>query len=467
MGRPAIRSRLPGRTANPARPGGWPLVAVIAITSFIGTFDVTGVNVVLPQMASELHVDAAAVQWVSLGYLLPIAALALPAGRWLDTVGRRPALLLIVAGFAVSAAAAGASPDLPVLIAARALQGVFGAGLFAVASIVAFHALPVADRRRGIGVLSAAGAAGGVAGPAVGALIAQTWGWPWIFWLALPLLVGQLPALARLLPRDLPLKPPSASLLVEGVLIGCATSAVLLGLTFTASGSTLWLLLILGAVPFGALWYRLHPTSPILGLLRRPGFALAANSRALLAAVLLSVQYLLAFLAEGRIHLTTAQTGEALLALPAATVVSALVAGRLPASHRPARLAAVGFAVITVGTLSALTVSQLAGIVCAALLIGIGQGITNTSTTHYAMSIAGDGNPASTGAALSLLWNLGSTIGPACVSAVWGGLGYTRGAMSAAFVVAGVFALAGGVMILLASRAVDGGAGSRRPAAPR
>jgi MFS family permease len=145
--------------------------------------------------------------------------------------------------------------------------------------------------------------------------------------------------------------------------------------------------------------------------------------------------------------------------------VSALVAGRLPASHRPVRLAAVGFAVITVGTLSALTVSQLAGIVCAALLIGIGQGITNTSTTHYAMSIAGDGNPASTGAALSLLWNLGSTIGPACVSAVWGGLGYTVAAMNAAFVVAGVFALAGGVMILLASRAAEGP--GRRAPVPR
>lgn len=456
-----------GSRPKPARRGGWPLVAVIAITSFIGTFDVTGVNVVLPQMASELHVDAAAVQWVSLGYLLPIAALALPAGRWLDTVGRRPALMLIVAGFAVSAAAAGASPDLPVLIAARALQGVFGAGLFAVASIVAFHALPVADRRRGIGVLSAAGAAGGVAGPAVGALIAQAWGWPWIFWLAVPLLVGQLPALARLLPRDLPLTAPSASLLVEGVLIGCATSAVLLGLTFTASGSKLWLLLIPGALPFAALWYRLHPTSPIIGLLARPGFALAAHSRALLAAVLLSAQYLLAFLAERTIHLTTAQTGEALLALPAATVVSALVAGRLPASIRPARLAALGFVVIAVGTLFASTVSQLAGIVCAALLIGIGQGISNTSTTHYAMSIAGDGNPASTGAALSLLWNLGSTIGPACVSAVWGGLGYTRAAMSAAFVVAAAFALAGGVMILLASRAVERRGGSRGLAAPR
>lgn len=449
----------PMAVAPPERRGGWPLVAALSITAFIGTFDVTGVNVVLPRMASELGVDAAAIQWVTLAYLLPIAALALPAGRWLDSVGRRPAMLLIVAGFAVSLAMAGASGGLAVLITARVLQGVFGAALFAVTSIIAFHALPVADRVRGIGVLSAAGAAGGVAGPAVGALIAQAWGWPWIFWLPVPLLVAQLPALARLLPRGLPLKAPSGALLLEGLLLGCATGAVLLGLTFTANGSALWLLLILGAVPFTALWRRLHPDSPIIGLLRRPGFAAAANSRALLAAVLLSVQYLLAFLAERTLHLSTAETGSALLALPAATVLSALAAGRLPASIRPARLAAAGFAVIAVGTLFALTASGLASVVCTALLVGVGQGITNTSSTHFALSVAGEGNPASTGAALSLLWNLGSTIGPACVSAVWGGLGYTGGAMRAAFVLAALFALGGGVLILLASRgAARGGA---------
>jgi DHA2 family multidrug resistance protein-like MFS transporter len=446
-------------TPDPRSQGGWLVVAAAAATSAVGTFDLTGVNVVLPRIASELRVDAAAVQWVSLGYLLPIAALALPAGRWLDTVGRRGAMLLLVAGFAVSSALAGLAPVLPLLVAIRAVQGVFGAGLFAVSLVMAYQALPPAQRRRAVGVVSASAAAGGVAGPAIGALVTQALGWPWIFWLTLPLLLAQLPVLARQLPRDLPLRLPTVSLLLEGLLIGGATSLVLLALTLTAGGSATWLLLALGAVPLAGLWRRLHPDAPMLVLLRRPGVGVAAASLALLAAGVLSAQYLLAFVAARTMHLSTGATGAALLALPAATGVATLTAARLPAGVPPARVSALGFAVIAAGASAALTVTHFLGLVLVALTIGIGQGLANLPATHFAMDLAGEAAPASTGATMSLLRNLGTTIGPACVSAVWGGLGYTATGMSAALLTAGAFALAGAALILLAGRA-----GGRAPA---
>jgi MFS family permease len=429
------------------------VVAAAAATGAVGTFDLTGVNVVLPRIASELHVDAAQVQWVSLGYLLPIAALALPAGRWLDTVGRRPAMLLLVLGFAVSSALAGLAPVLPLLVAIRAVQGVFGAGLFAISLVLAFQALPPAERRRGIGVVTASAAAGGVAGPAIGALVTQAFGWPWIFWLTLPLLLAQLPVLALRLPRGLPLRAPKASLLLEGLLIGGATTLVLAALTLTAGGSAAWLLLALGAVPLAALWRRLHPDAPMLVLLRRRGFGVAAGSLALLAAGVLSAQYLLAFVAARTMHLSTGATGAALLALPAATAVAALVAARLPASAPPTRISALGFALIAAGATAALAVTNLLGLVLVALVIGMGQGLANTPATHFAMDLAGDAAPASTGATMSLLRNLGTTVGPACVSAIWGGLGYTAAGMSAALLAAGAFALGGAGLILLAGRA--------------
>jgi MFS family permease len=451
LGTPCERPEVRRRRARGT--GGWPVVAASAITAAVGAFDVTGVNVVLPRIAADLRVDAAAVQWVVLAYLLPIAALALPAGRWLDTVGRRQALFLLVAGFALAAAGAGAAPGLPLLIGTRAVQGVFGAGLFAIAPIVAFQALPPADRRTGVGLVSAAGAAGGVAGPALGALVTQAWGWPWIFWLTIPLLVVQLPVLARSLPPGAPLTAPTPSLLVEGALIGAATGVVLLGLTFTAGGSPLWLLVALAAGPLAVLWYRLHPDAPATVLLRRSDFALAAGSRAFLAAAVLSAQFLLVFVAERTMHLSTGTTGGALLALPGATVVGALVAARLPSAVPPTRTAALGFAVIAAGAAAALAVSDLGGLLCAALLIGLGQGLANTPATHLAMSVADARSPGSTGAALSFLWNLGSTVGPACVTAIWGGLGYAGTGMSAALVLAALFAVAGGGSILLAGRA--------------
>ena len=449
---------------EPTSRSGWIVVAAAAATSAVGTFDLTGVNVVLPRIAAELRVDAAQVQWVSLGYLLPIAALALPAGRWLDTVGRRGAMLLLVGGFAVSSALAGLAPVLPLLIAVRAVQGIFGAGLFAVSLIMAYQALPPAERRRGVGVVSASGAAGGVAGPAVGALVTQALGWPWIFWLTLPLLVAQLPVLARLLPHDRPLRAPKPSLLLEGLLIGGATALVLTALTFTAGGSAAWLLLALGAVPLAALWRRLHPDAPMLVLLRRPGFGVAAGSLALLSAGVLSAQYLLAFLAARTLHLSTGATGAALLALPAATGVAALAAARLPAAIPPARVSALGFAVIAGGATEALGVTGFPGLVLVALVIGLGQGLANMPASHFAMDLAGEAAPASTGATMSLLRNLGTTVGPASVSAIWGGLGYTAAGMSTALLASGAFALGGAGLILLAGRA--GGRAQESATAP-
>lgn len=55
--------------------------------------------------------------------MLPLAGLALPSGRWLDSVGRRPALLFSLTGFALASVAAGLSSGLPWLIGARLVQG--------------------------------------------------------------------------------------------------------------------------------------------------------------------------------------------------------------------------------------------------------------------------------------------------------------------------------------------------------
>ena len=191
----------------------------------------------------------------------------------------------------------------------------------------------------------------------------------------------------------------------------------------------------------------------VLVLLRRPGFGVAAGSLALLSAGVLSAQYLLAFLAARTMHLSTGATGTALLALPAATAVAALAAARLPATVPPARVSALGFAVIAAGATAALAVTAFPGLVLVALVIGLGQGLANMPATHFAMDLAGDAAPGSTGATMSLLRNLGTTVGPACVSAIWGGLGYTAASMSAALLASGAFALGGAGLILLAGRA--------------
>jgi MFS family permease len=118
---------------------GTAVVAAAAVCVGVGGFDLGAVNVVLPDLAAAFGVSPAAVQWVAIAYLLPIAALALPTGRWLDTVGRRPAMLLLVGGFTVCSVLAALAPALAPLVAARVAQGAFGAGLFAICPALAYE----------------------------------------------------------------------------------------------------------------------------------------------------------------------------------------------------------------------------------------------------------------------------------------------------------------------------------------
>ena len=105
----------------------WLLVLAAGLAVFMVTVDASIVNVALPAIGADLGAPAGSTEWIVLGYLLPMVALVLPAGRWLDGVGRRPAAVLSVTGFAAASAVAAASPAIGALAAARVVQGVFGA----------------------------------------------------------------------------------------------------------------------------------------------------------------------------------------------------------------------------------------------------------------------------------------------------------------------------------------------------
>jgi MFS family permease len=109
----------------------WWLVAAAGLAVFMASVDLTIVNVALPAIERDFEIATSMTEWIVLAYLLPLAGLALPSGRWLDSVGRRPALMFSLTGFALASVAAGLAPGLAWLIGARLAQGTFGALLFA------------------------------------------------------------------------------------------------------------------------------------------------------------------------------------------------------------------------------------------------------------------------------------------------------------------------------------------------
>src|SRR6059058_3402931 len=95
------------------------LVACI-LASVIVFLDGSVVNVALPALRADLHAGLATQQWVVEAYLLTLGALVFTGGAYADIRGRRHALIVGVAGFALTSLACAAAPSAPLLVAARA-----------------------------------------------------------------------------------------------------------------------------------------------------------------------------------------------------------------------------------------------------------------------------------------------------------------------------------------------------------
>ncbi|HEX2033988.1 MAG TPA: MFS transporter, partial [Chloroflexota bacterium] len=128
---PAVAGRRePGGPHTPAAPPSrtnWLAVVAIGLAVFMATIDMTIVAIGLPALGQAFNAGPAQTQWVILAYNLPMIALMIPAGRWVDGVNRRTAFLVAVGGFALASALGGVAPSLEVMLGSRALQGVFGA----------------------------------------------------------------------------------------------------------------------------------------------------------------------------------------------------------------------------------------------------------------------------------------------------------------------------------------------------
>ena len=161
------------------------LIAVLA--SFSTPFMLSSINIALPAMAPELGLDAMAMGWVSLSFLLASAALLVPMGRAADIFGRKK---IFTIGFAVFTAASlfcGLAATQTQLLLARSLQGVGSAMIFGTSMAILTSVFPPERRGRAIGYVSAAVYTGLSLGPSLGGLLVEHLSWRALFLLNVPL----------------------------------------------------------------------------------------------------------------------------------------------------------------------------------------------------------------------------------------------------------------------------------------
>src|SRR4029079_11709500 len=142
--------------------------AAAIMGSFVAGLDATVVNVALPAIRDDLGGGLAGQQWVSNAYLLTLGSLILVARSLGDLYGERRIFSIGVGGFGVVSLLCAMAPTIEVLVAGRALQGVFGALLTPSALAVISATFPVSERGAAIGSWTAWSGISFVVGPLVG-----------------------------------------------------------------------------------------------------------------------------------------------------------------------------------------------------------------------------------------------------------------------------------------------------------
>ncbi|MFD0657631.1 MFS transporter [Thermocatellispora tengchongensis] len=164
----------------------WRVCSVTSLGLILIGLSGSTLNVALPEVVRHFRADAFGASWILLSFLLVNTATLVLFGRVADLLGRREVYL---AGFAVFTAAsllAGLAPNVPVLVALRALQAVGAAMILANGTVIITDAFPPDRLSQGMGVYIGTLSIAQLAGPTVGGLIAQAAGWQWIFWVNVP-----------------------------------------------------------------------------------------------------------------------------------------------------------------------------------------------------------------------------------------------------------------------------------------
>ena len=179
----------------------WVLVATV-LGSGMAFMDTTVVNVALPALGEDLGANVAGLQWTLNGYLVTLAALILLGGSLGDRFGRRRVFLIGVVWFAIASAACAAAVSVPMLVGARAVQGIGGALLTPGSLAILQSGFEARDRAKAIGAWSGFSGISSAIGPFIGGWLVDVGSWRYIFLLNLPLAVVVLVVAVRHVPES-------------------------------------------------------------------------------------------------------------------------------------------------------------------------------------------------------------------------------------------------------------------------
>jgi predicted MFS family arabinose efflux permease len=423
------------------------------------TSELTIAAVTLPGLGRDLGVSAAATAWVLLAYALPMAAIAIPIGRWVDGADVRATFLLAMIGVGLASVLSALAPTFWILLVARVLQGMFAGLVVAVYMPLVLASVRVEQRGRAFGAIVTIMTLGGMAGVPLGGLVAGAFSWREVFVMKIPLLLIVAWIAIRTLRRDpdkgLPL--PRLTLVQEAVLLGGAITTLLLSVDQVDGRPVIAGGLAVIALALTTAWTRMPSARPVLTLVRQRTFTVALVALLCMSLTMGLIVFLLPYLIADVLAGTPELTGVVLLFFVGAMAPISPFAGMLSDRYGTMLVARVGGAVMVAAMVTMVTVGPDAGLADLAwrlAVLGVGAALFNTPV-NAAILAATPAGMAGTGGGLAMTARtIATTVGPAVAALCWtlagGGIaGFRTGVVVLAVVAAG------GLVVLCARQRPD------------
>jgi EmrB/QacA subfamily drug resistance transporter len=431
---PAAEAPVQTRSADPHHARRWWILAVLGVAQLMVVLDATIVNIALPHAQSDLGFSNADRQWIVTAYSLAFGSLLLIGGRIADVFGRKWVFLVGLVGFAAASAVGGAAVSFPMLVAARAVQGGFGALLAPAAlSLLTTTFTSPSERGKAFGIYGGIAGAGASIGLLLGGFLTEYLDWRWTMFVnvifAIIALVGGLALLAHRRTEDRPRVDVAGTVLVSAglfaIVYGFSNAATKPGSSGWTNGVTLGFLVagVLLLIAFVAFERRVRtPLLPLRVVLdrNRGGAYLAMFLAAIgMFGVFLFVTYYL----EETLRYSAVKTGVAFLPMTGLIMVTAAIGNTVLATRVSPRLlipsglvvAAVGMALLTrIG----LQPHYASTVLPATLVIAVGLGLVFAPAFSLGTAGVGAGDAGVASATVNVAQQVGGSIGTALLNTI-------------------------------------------------
>ena len=368
------------------------LLAVTMTSNFLNPLMGAAVNVALPKISGEFSLDAVAMSWVTMSYLLASAVFLVPLGKIADMWGRKKIFLYGNIFFTIATVLCALSYSGYFLIVARFLQGIGSAMMFSTSMAIVISAFPPQERGKVIGLNVSAVYLGLSVAPILGGILTQAFGWRSLF------VINATVSLFIILAIILKIKAEWVEAKGEkfdwlGTLIYMpAMTALMYGFSKLPSQLAIILTIagIVGLVVFVLI--ELKAPFPVLNMklfFENKIFAGANLSAFINYAATFAVSFVLSLYLQYAKHFSPKEAGLVLITQPVLMALVAIFSGRLSDKVNPRWLASSGMAISVLGLFMLGFLEKdtsLTFIVIALAILGFGFGLFSSPNTNMIMS---------------------------------------------------------------------------------